>query len=93
MSTDIDTSTAKDIVDLQVLAYVVALCTRDLENQDAFIGEMLDGIARRSDGAITKIAENMDLPESLRNQLFAECADHVAHLRMSALGVARDLRR
>lgn len=92
MSDTLTASQVTDIVDFQLLATVLALSTRDLDDQDGFIEVVLSEISKRSDRAITKIAGAAGVPDSLRNQLFAECAGHVAQIRQATLGVAKDLR-
>lgn len=92
MSDSFAISQAADIVDFQLLAVVFALSTRDMDDQDAFIERVLSAIAKQSDLSLSKIAEQQGASDSLRNQLFAECADRVAQLKMAALGAARHLR-
>lgn len=83
---------ATKIIDIQVLATVLALATRDLEDQDGYIKDVLRDISIRADNALTQIAKDSGIPDALRNKLYAECAEHTASIREAALGVARGLR-
>lgn len=92
MSNSFDTSQVRQVIDLQLLATLLALTTRDLESQDEVITETLREISAAADRALTTTALSMNLSDSLRNEMFAECADYIAQIKGAALGVARNIR-
>lgn len=92
MSNSFDASQVRQVIDLQLLATLFALATRDFENQDEVIIKTLREISGAADRALTTTALNMNLSDSLRNEMFAECADYIAQIKGATLGVARKIR-
>lgn len=83
---------ARDIIDVQVMAFVLAFATKDVGQQDQLIEDVLRAVAKTADDAISKTADDLALPDAVRNSIFAECMEHLANIKRSTLGVARDLR-
>lgn len=83
---------ARGMIEFQVMAAALAFATRDVENQDQLLEDVMRAIARDTERAIAATAVDLALPDALRNSIFAECMEHLANIKSSTLGAARAMR-
>ncbi|UUE92484.1 hypothetical protein [Comamonas thiooxydans] len=83
---------ANAVIDAQVMAFALAFATRDVEDQEQLIEDVMRSIAKRADDAISKTAVDLLLTDALRNSIFAECMERLGKIKRSTLAIAKDLR-
>lgn len=83
---------ANAVIDAQVLAFTLAFATREVEDQQQLIEEVMRRLAKQTDDALLKAAVDLQLTDATRNSIFAECMERLGKIKSSTLAIARDLR-
>lgn len=83
---------ANALIDSQVIAFTLAFATKEVEDQQQLIEEVMSRIAKQTNDAIAKTAVDLQLPDATRNSIFAECMERLGKIKSSTHAIARDLR-